>query len=140
MIQDADKEFTIKKATIKRNVEWLLENYPNTRNNYNLLVQYYHFYIDGLKNFIPMEELMKMTQVESITRAFRELSSHPIFTCDDCKRRFKTAEIANKHAINFKHIINMKDFRPTEKVKEARELEQELNVNYYSKQKKEDLK
>jgi len=104
-------DFVKQRVTIKENVEWLIEKYPYVKNDYRKLLQMYWFHIDGLKRFIPFEELQKMTQPESITRAFREIAN----------------------------IKRKKFAQPTEIVQEARAIQEQQFHTYYSdKKRKED--
>lgn len=64
--------FEKKHTHIRDNVKDICAKYPSTVGDYRKLVQYYWYYVDGLKNFIPLELLEKITQPESITRAFRK--------------------------------------------------------------------
>lgn len=68
-----DPQFAKKQATIAENVKRLAANRPEVRSDYRLLIQYYHFYIDGLNAFVPLDVLRGLTQPESITRAYRKL-------------------------------------------------------------------
>lgn len=101
------EQFSQKRRTIKENVEWLIQKFPFTKNDYRKLLQMYWYHVDNLKRFIPFEELEKMTQPESITRAFRELSS---------MRRIP---------------------RPHPIVQEARAIEQEHYQEYFGRKKRE---
>ncbi len=102
-------DFVQKRSTIKENVEWLIQKFPFVKNDYRKLLQMYWWHIDGLKRFIPFEELQKMTQPESITRAFREISN-----------------------------IRKKSFtQPIPIVQEARQIEEQNYHTYYSRKRRE---
>ena len=98
-----EEAFEQKHQTIKENVKALCMEHPSVKSDYRKLVHYYWFYVQGLKNFIPLETLEKLTSPESITRAFRKL-------CEEDP-----------------------SFCPPERVKSAREEEQERYRRYYGK-------
>ena len=77
------KEFTERHNTISDNVIWLIKKHPNAINDYRKLIQYYWYYIDGLKVFIPMNILERLTQPESIGRAYRKLVADGYIIVDE---------------------------------------------------------
>jgi hypothetical protein len=64
--------FVKKHRKIADNILELAKKYPAVIRDYRKLVQYYWHYIDG-GPFIPYEILTRLTQPESISRAFRKL-------------------------------------------------------------------
>ena len=67
------EDFAKKHNTIKDNLLWLCRKHPSVMVDYRRLVQYYWYYVNDLKVFIPIEQLNKLTNPESIGRAFRKL-------------------------------------------------------------------
>lgn len=64
--------------TIYDNILWLIREHPVTRENYAVLVAYYHFYVDNLQRWVPLKVLRGLTSPESITRSFRKVvEQHP---------------------------------------------------------------
>lgn len=68
-------EFEKKQKSIADNVKRLIAEHPEIKEDYRLLIHYYHYYIDGLKSFVPLSALRSTTQPESISRAFRKLAA-----------------------------------------------------------------
>jgi len=101
-------EFEEKLKTIEENIEWLIAEHPECKDDYRLLSHYYHFYIDGLKNFVPLEKLRSLTQPESINRIFRDIV----------------------------HKQRRKEAQPSEIVQESRAIQQEQFHEHFSKQKR----
>ena len=66
------KLFAKKHGKIRKNIIQLARQHPTVLSDYRKLVQYYWHYIDGLPIFIPLEVLEKLTNPESIGRAFRK--------------------------------------------------------------------
>ena len=66
-------DFNRKQDTIRVKVKELCISHPEVIDDYRKLIQYYHYYVDGFRMFVPMEVLEKLTQPESITRAYRKL-------------------------------------------------------------------
>lgn len=100
MTQEA---FDERHATIKENLKKLLTEHPDAKDDYRKLVQYFWYYIDGLANFIPLEYLLKLTNPESIDRAFRKLKEED------------------------------PTFRSTKKIEEARAREEDYYRTHYGK-------
>lgn len=70
--------FAKERETLHNNVKALLERFPDSRDSYQVLVNFYWYYIDGLHRFIPREVLKDLTSPESITRAYRKVvTQHP---------------------------------------------------------------
>jgi hypothetical protein len=67
------ENFSKRHATICENVKMLVEAHPEVKSDYRLLIQYYHYYIDGLAKYVPLTVLKQLTQPESISRAYRRL-------------------------------------------------------------------
>jgi len=65
--------FAKERETMQKNVEDLLERFPELRNSYQMLVNFYWYYIDGLHRWIPREVLRDLTSPESITRTYRQV-------------------------------------------------------------------
>lgn len=65
--------FAKQQNTIAQNIIKLIQKHPSAAYDYRKLDQYYHYYIDGLDEFIPLQKLENCTQPESINRAFRKL-------------------------------------------------------------------
>jgi len=65
--------FAKERDTLQANVKALLERFPDSRDSYQVLVNFYWYYIDGLHRFIPREVLKDLTSPESITRAYRKV-------------------------------------------------------------------
>lgn len=65
-------EFAEKQDRIKDKVIQLCREHPEAKSDYRTLLQYYWYYVDGLKAYIPREVLAMLTQPESVTRAFRK--------------------------------------------------------------------
>ena len=68
-----DVDFNKKHDLIIDKVKELCERHPEVIGDYRKLIQYYHYYVDGFKMFVPMEVLERLTQPESVTRAYRKL-------------------------------------------------------------------
>ena len=68
--------FTKEHNTIYQNVLWLIKKYPETRENYAVLVAYYHYYVNNLQRWMPLQVLQGLTSPESITRSFRKVLEH----------------------------------------------------------------
>ena len=76
MISNEDYfRFAKERATIQANVQAILERFPECKENYAVLVAYYHYYVDNLQRWIPLQVLQELTSPESITRAFRKVVS-----------------------------------------------------------------
>ena len=74
MISDNDYfRFAKQRETIQANVKAILERFPECREDYRFLVNYYWYYVDGLHRFIPKEVLRSLTTPESITRSYRKV-------------------------------------------------------------------
>lgn len=78
-----DKNFSAKHRLISENVVKIVREHPSTISDYRKLLQYYWYYIDGLKNFVPLDELERITQPESISRAFRKLVEQGVIIMDE---------------------------------------------------------
>lgn len=72
-LMSEDVDFNKKHDLIIDKVKELCERHPEVIGDYRKLIQYYHYYVDGFKMFVPMEVLEKLTQPESVTRAYRKL-------------------------------------------------------------------
>lgn len=66
------EQFDNKQDSIRANVIAVCTQYPSAKEDYRKLLQLYWYYIDGLKNYVPFDVLEKLTQPESICRAFRK--------------------------------------------------------------------
>ena len=76
MISNEDYfRFAKERDTIQANVKAILERFPECREDYRFLVNYYWYYIDKLNRFIPKEVLRELTPPESVTRAYRKVVS-----------------------------------------------------------------
>ena len=67
--------FAKQRETLQANVKAILERFPECRDNYALLTNYYWYYVDGLHRWIPKEVLKDLTSPESITRSYRKVVS-----------------------------------------------------------------
>jgi len=65
--------FAKQRETLQKNVQDLLERFPECRESYSLLTNYFWYYIDGLHRWIPREVLRDLTSPESITRTYRQI-------------------------------------------------------------------
>lgn len=64
--------FNAEQTTIRTKVIKLCQQHPEAKKDYRTLLQYFWYYEDGLKQYVPREVLAQLTQPESITRAFRK--------------------------------------------------------------------
>jgi len=71
--QKMSDSFTRRHTTIAQNIVNLVKDHPAVKEDYRKLIQYYWYYVDGMKNFVPLDVLKKLTQPQSIGRAFRKL-------------------------------------------------------------------
>ena len=108
------EEFSAQRKTIREEVGDLLRKFPFLSNNYNMLVWFYWWYIDGISKIIQPNGMIdlgkfpRLTQVESITRAFRELTN-----------------------------IKRKSPQPIPAVQEARAIQEQNFEEYFSRQKRQ---
>ena len=65
--------FAKQRETLQKNIQDLLERFPDCREHYSSLVNFYWYYIDGLHRWIPREVLRDLTSPESITRTYRQV-------------------------------------------------------------------
>ncbi|QST02328.1 hypothetical protein IMZ31_23030 (plasmid) [Pontibacillus sp. ALD_SL1] len=59
-----------KMDTVKHNIKLLVKKFPDSKNNYNMLIVLYWQHFDGYQH---ISDIAHTTPSESITRAFREL-------------------------------------------------------------------
>lgn len=75
--------FAAQHQRIRDNVIDLVRQHPSAITDYRKLLQYYWYYVDGLKVFIPLDVLEKLTQPESISRAYRKLVEEGVIIVDE---------------------------------------------------------
>jgi hypothetical protein len=109
------EQFEQKRITIREKVENLIRKFPFLKEDYNKLVWFFWFYEDGIhkiiqpNGMIELKKFPRLTKVESITRAFREISN-----------------------------IKKKPFAiPVPAVQEARAIEEQHYQEYYGRKKRE---
>jgi hypothetical protein len=117
---DASFEFEKEQETIKRNVMELLIKYPECKSDDDILEQLYHFHIDGLKNFVPISVIQKLTNNNSIERSRRKIM-------EIARRKL------NKSSLTLEQIEYWKQFLPSEETEEVIELKTELFKNHFKK-------
>lgn len=61
-------------GTIRKNLIALCREHPEVATDYRKLVQYYWYYVDGFAPFIEWSLFSRLTNPESINRAFRDLA------------------------------------------------------------------
>jgi len=66
------QNFAEEQDTIRAKVIALCREHPEAKRDYRILLQYYWYYVDELKKYVPIDVLSKITQPESICRAFRK--------------------------------------------------------------------
>ena len=65
--------FAKERETMKKNVQDLLEQFPECRNSYSLLLFYYWHYVDRMISVLPQQLTGKLSSPESINRTFRQV-------------------------------------------------------------------
>ena len=99
------ESFAKRQGTIADNIIWLAKNHPSVIQDYRKLIQYYWYYIDGLKVFIPLNIIEGLTQPESVGRAFRKLKSEGYIVEDD-----KTKRLRLQSEENFREYYGRKNY------------------------------
>ena len=70
--------FAKERETMKKNVQDLLEQFPQTREDYRILLFYYWHYVDRMISVLPQQLTGKLSSPESINRTFRQVKfEHP---------------------------------------------------------------
>lgn len=64
--------FDARHRRIREHVIELCKDYPQVKGDYIKLLQYYHYYYDKIGEWLSPEMLAKMTNPESIGRAYRK--------------------------------------------------------------------
>ena len=65
--------FAKERDTVYDNVKTLLEQYPETREDYRMLLFYYWHFVDRMISVLPKQLTGKLSSPESITRTFRQV-------------------------------------------------------------------
>lgn len=96
MISNEDYfRFAKERDTLHENVKALLTRFPECRDNYAYLVNFFWYYVDGLHRFIPREVLKDLTSPESITRAYRKIvENNPHLQPSPETRRQRDAQLS----------------------------------------------
>ena len=99
MISNEDYfRFAKERDTLHENVKALLERFPESRESYQILVNFYWYYVDGLHRFIPREVLKDLTSPEAITRTFRKVISDNPHLHPTAKTRKQREEQLSRYA------------------------------------------
>lgn len=83
------RKFVEKHNSIADNILKLAKEHPCVIQDYRKLVQFYWYYFDDLKVFIPLEVLEKITQPESIGRSFRKLKADGFIIEDEKTHKWR---------------------------------------------------
>ena len=102
-LKPLSERFSQEHNTITDNIIWLVKKYPSAAGDYRKLIQYYWYYVNGLKVFIPLNILEGLTQPESIGRAFRKLVADGFIVVDDKTRKARLQEEENFRSYYRRH-------------------------------------
>ena len=69
-----------------KHVYTLLKKHKTARDDDRILIQLYHYHVDGLKQFVPFNIVRRLTAPESITRARRHIQNR-LRLCRPSKER-----------------------------------------------------
>jgi len=99
MISNEDYfRFAKERDTLQANVKALLERFPESRDSYQILVNFFWYYVDGLHRFIPREVLKDLTSPESITRAYRKVVTDNPSLQPSAKTRLQRDQQLERHS------------------------------------------
>lgn len=87
--------FEVKQKTISDKILNLVTKHPSAVSDYRKLIQYFWYYEDGLASYIPIERLERLSQPESISRAFRRLVADGKIVYDEETKRYRVAQEIN---------------------------------------------
>ena len=92
------KQFDDSQECIRDKVVKLCQAHPEAKKDYRTLLQYFWYYEDGLKQYVPKEVLAKLTQPESVTRAFRKAVEEKRIVLDEDVKKSRSEKEKQFHS------------------------------------------